>query len=162
MPARKALLFPWLFVIAILSATAELKADSGQLLDATEMGVVGDGATVNTIAIQKAIDTCSAGGGGAIQFTAGHYVTGTIQLKDNVTLRLDEKAVLLGSTNAADYRNVDPFIAGDGIALGYALIVAQGADHAVVALHQGYGPGGSLDQPRRVDAEFFPNARRHR
>ena len=132
MPARKALLFSWLFVMAILSATAELMAASGQLLDATEMGVAGDGATVNTIAIQKAIDTCSAGGGGAIQFTAGHYVTGTIQLKDNVTLRLDEKAVLLGSTNAADYRNVDPFIAGDGIALGYALIVAQGADHVGV------------------------------
>jgi polygalacturonase len=114
-------------MMAMLSAAPALRADMGRLLEATKMGVVGDGATVNTIAIQKAIDACSAGGGGAIQFPAGHYVTGTIQLKDNVTLRLDENAVLQGSTNAADYRNVDPFVAGDGVALGYALMVAQGA-----------------------------------
>jgi polygalacturonase len=56
-------------------------------------------------------------------------VTGTIQLKDNITLRLDENAVLLGSTNAADYRNVDPFIDGVGAEMGYALLVSVGAKH---------------------------------
>jgi polygalacturonase len=105
-------------------------AASGKSIDVTKIGVVGDGATVNTAAIQKAIDDCSADGGGTVQFPAGRFVTGTIQLKDNVTLQLDENAILLGSTNAADYRNVDPFTAGDGIALGYALIVAEGANHA--------------------------------
>lgn len=56
-------------------------------------------------------------------------MTGTIQLKDNVNLLLNDNAVLLGSTNAADYRNLDPFMAGDGVPLGYALIVADGANH---------------------------------
>jgi polygalacturonase len=56
-------------------------------------------------------------------------VTGTIQLKDNITLHLDENAVLLGSTNAADYRNLDPFIDGSGNPLGHALIVAVDAEN---------------------------------
>jgi len=96
-------------------------------LPAVERGVVGDGETLNTAAIQKLIDEASAQGGGTVVFPAGRYVTGTIQLKDNVTLRLDAGAVLLGSTRAADYRNLDPFTAGDGVPLGYALIVADGA-----------------------------------
>ena len=118
--------FPFLGVFAVLNSAV------GQPLDVTKSGVVGDGVTLNTSAIQQAIDTCSAQGGGTLNFPAGRYVTGTIQLKDNVTLHLDGDAVLLGSTNAADYRNVDPFIAGDGIPLGYALIVADGAKHVGV------------------------------
>jgi polygalacturonase len=132
MLARKKSFFKLLPAIFFLLTTLAVMADSGRLVDATKIGALGDGATVNTTAIQKAIDACSADGGGTIQFPAGRYVTGTIQLKDNVTLHLDANAVLLGSTNAADYRNVDPFIAGDGIALGYALIVAEGANHVGV------------------------------
>jgi polygalacturonase len=54
-------------------------------------------------------------------------LTGTIQLKDNVTLHLDDKAVILGSTDAEDYRNLDPFLDGTGKELGYALIVTLDA-----------------------------------
>ena len=88
--------------------------------------LVGDGATLNTAAVQQLIDDRSAAGGGTVHFPAGRFVTGTIQLKNNVTLELDAQTVLLGSTNAADYRNVDPFLAGDGVPLGHALIVADG------------------------------------
>jgi len=94
-----------------------------------DYGAVGDGVTVNTAAIQKAIDSCSAGGGGVVRIPIGRFVTGTIELKDNVTLRLDDQAVLMGSTNAADYRNLDPFVTGDGGHMGYALLTAIGASH---------------------------------
>ena len=117
-----------LFLTSLLLLST-LRPASGKTVDVTKAGVVGDGAMVNTAAIQKAIDACSADGGGTIQFPAGRYVTGTIQLKDNITLRLDENAVLLGSTNAADYRNVDPFIDGVGAEMGYALLVSVGAKH---------------------------------
>jgi hypothetical protein len=103
---------------AILILTATICAAPGEIVNAIKAGAVGDGATLNTAAIQKAVDACSADGGGTVQFPPGRFVTGTIQLKDNVTLRLDENAVLLGSTNAADYRNLDPFMAGDGVPLG--------------------------------------------
>ena len=54
------------------------------VIDATSRGIVGDGATLNTVAIQSAIDSLTAHGGGVLEFPAGRYVTGTIQLKDKV------------------------------------------------------------------------------
>jgi len=77
-------------------------------------GIVGDGATLNTAAIQLAIDSLTSHGGGVLEFRAGRYVTGTIQLKDNVRLRLVPDAILLGSHNPADYRILEPFLTGDG------------------------------------------------
>ena len=99
------------------------------VLNVMAFGVVGDGTTLNTAAIQQAIDTCSGSGGGTLTFPAGRYLTGTVRLKDGVTLHLEEQAVLLGSTRAADYLNPDPFMAGDGVPLGHALIVALDARH---------------------------------
>lgn len=123
-------------LLAILLLPVTTWAAPGKTVDVTKVGVVGDGATANTVAIQKAIDACSADGGGTIKFPTGRYVTGTIQLKDNVTLHLDDNAILLGSTNAADYRNLDPFISGNGAELGYALIVTLDAKRVGIA-----GPG---------------------
>jgi polygalacturonase len=112
----------FLFTLPVLAA-----ADS--TVDAIKAGVVGDGVTLNTASIQKAIDDCAGGGGGTIRFPAGRYLTGTIQIKSNVSLRFEEGATLLGSTNAGDYRNLDPFIDGSGNPMGHALIVALDADH---------------------------------
>jgi polygalacturonase len=102
---------------------------------------------MNTAGIQKAIDDCSAAGGGTISFPAGNYLTGTIQIKSNVTLRLEDQASLLGSPNVADYRNLDPFLDGSGNTLGYSLIVAVDADH--VGLE---GPGTVNGQGQKVKA----------
>ena len=66
-------------------------------------GAKGDGKTKDTVAIQKAIDECSAKGGGTVLFTAGTYVSAPIVIKSNVTLHLDKDATLLGSPDHADY-----------------------------------------------------------
>jgi polygalacturonase len=116
----------------ILAASCATPAKPGLAIDVMTFGAIGDGATLNTAAIQEAIDACYAQGGGVVNFPAGRYLTGTIQLKDNVTLHLDDQAIILGSTNAADYRNLDPFIDGTGTPQGYALIVADGASHVGV------------------------------
>ena len=67
-----------------------------------DYGAKGDGISIETQAIQKAVDTCSKTGGSVI-FPAGKYLTGTIYLKNNVTLHLKKGAVILGSTKMADY-----------------------------------------------------------
>ena len=69
----------------------------------THYGAVCDGFTLNTIAIQCAIDSCHANGGGRVVIPAGEFVAGTLYLKSNVCLHLDSGAVLLGSLNPFDY-----------------------------------------------------------
>jgi len=93
-------------------------------VDITKSGAVGDGKTLNTIFIQKAIDACNKSGGGRVIFPAGKYLSGTIILKDNVVLHLDKDALLLGSTHVEDYQNPDPFVDGLGVGVGWALVAA--------------------------------------
>lgn len=103
--------------------TAALRAAD---LDALKLGAKPDGATLNTGILQAAIDACSKQGGGVIHFPAGNYLTATLQLKDNVTLRLKSGAVLLSATNGL--RNISPFVDGSGHKdMGYAFICAADA-----------------------------------
>ena len=71
--------------------------------NALQQGAVGDGKTLNTQSLQSAIDALHAKGGGQLYFPAGRYLTGSLQLKSNVTLYLEKEAVLLGSTSPYDY-----------------------------------------------------------
>lgn len=66
-------------------------------------GAKGDGAAVETVVLQEAIDTCARGGGGQVVFPAGRYVTGTLRLRDETTLVLEEGATLVGSPRLDDY-----------------------------------------------------------
>lgn len=72
-------------------------------INVCDYGVVGDGETNNTQAIVKVIEMAEKRGGGTIYFPPGDYVTGTIELKDNMTLYLDSGATILGSADPADY-----------------------------------------------------------
>ena len=71
-----------------------------------DFGAKGDNSTINTAAIQKAINECASKGGGTVLFPVGTYLSGTIQLLDNITLHLEAGAVLKGSPNLADYTNI--------------------------------------------------------
>ena len=75
-------------------------------------GAVSDGKTLDTKAIQKAIDTCAAAGGGIVTFDAGVYLTGSIFLKDGVHLEIKKGVELRGSQHIADYPEIDTRIAG--------------------------------------------------
>ncbi|MHB0999460.1 MAG: glycoside hydrolase family 28 protein [Armatimonadota bacterium] len=70
----------------------------------TDYGAINDGSTINTSAIQAAVDTCAAGGGGTVVVPSGIFVTGSVELKSKVTLYLEQGAVLKASGNLDDYR----------------------------------------------------------
>jgi hypothetical protein len=65
-------------------------------IDIIKFGAVADGKTNNTVIIQNAIDACSYAGGGVVHFPAGTYLSGSISIKDNVTLHLHKLANLKG------------------------------------------------------------------
>ncbi len=118
--------------------------------DITKYGAIGDGTTLNTLFIQKAIDECTRSGGGKVIFPAGKYLSGTIVLKENVTLLLEKDALLLGSTNVDDYQNKDPFTDGLGIDVGWALVVA--VDVRNIAIQ---GEGAIDGQGAKLKAEHI-------
>ena len=78
------------------------------MITVTEHGVVPDGRTLNTTAIQKLIDKCGEAGGGTLSFPPGRYLTGGLKLRSNLTLQLESGATLLGSTNLGDYTLYNP------------------------------------------------------
>lgn len=83
----------------LLSATEA----SHSVFDVMEYGVKADGDTNDAAAIQKAIDACHSAGGGEVVLPAGDYLSGTLILKDNITLRLSAGATLWGSPKIEDY-----------------------------------------------------------
>ncbi len=90
-------------------------------------GAKADGVTVNTRAIQRAIDECHKAGGGNVVLSSGVYRSGTIVLKDNVMLELGRGAVLRGTIDPMDYYNIDPFVDATGQSRGECLVGAVNA-----------------------------------
>ncbi len=66
-------------------------------------GAAGDGKSIDTTAIQSAIDGIAARGGGDVVFPAGTYLTGSIHLKSNITLRLQAGSTIKGIRSLAAY-----------------------------------------------------------
>jgi len=83
---------------------------SGGRVSVREYGAVGDGAKLDTRALQAAIDACAALGGGTVYFPPGRYLSGTLFLKSHITLDLEGGATLLGSTRLEDYPPTIPAI----------------------------------------------------
>jgi polygalacturonase len=99
-----------ILVIALVVALSNLAARAADV-SITEFGAVGDGATLNTTAIQQAIDRAAAEEGQVV-VPAGRFKTGALFLKQGAGLHLAEGAVLLGSTDLADYPTANTRIEG--------------------------------------------------
>ena len=107
-----------------------------QRYNITEHGAVADGKTLNSVAIQAAIDKCTASGGGTIVVPNGVFLTGSLFLKPGVNLELQEGAVLKGSTDIKDYPKANTRIEGHFEPWPAALLNADRVDHLRIT-----GPG---------------------
>ncbi len=74
-----------------------------RIYDIRDFGAKGDGVTLDTKALQAAINACNKDQGGTVLVPAGTFVIGTTELKSNVTLHIAAQGVLLGSGHGADY-----------------------------------------------------------
>lgn len=68
-----------------------------------DFGAVAGGVVSNTKAIEKAIESCSDAGGGKVLVPSGAWLTGPIRLRSNIELHVERDAMILFSTNHADY-----------------------------------------------------------
>lgn len=113
-------------------------------LNVTEFGAVGDGETLNTAFLQEAIDAAHGAGGGTVTVPQGTFLTGTVELKSNVTLHLENGAVLLGSPRLEDYRRYS-----NGTQMG--ILFAQEAENIALTGHGTIdGNGRAFVYPDRV------------
>ena len=125
--------------------------DGAIAFDPRKYGAKGDGKTLDSAAINAAIDACTGAGGGVVHVSPGIYRCGIVILKPNVTLYLEAGATILGSTNIGDYaHHGGPAVKGD--ADQNHLIFAKDAENVTLR-----GPG-------RIDGQgstFWKRSDRH-
>ncbi len=112
-----------------------------------DFGALGNGETLDTAAIQKALDECGKAGGGIVRIPAGNYLSGAIFIKSNTTLCIEEGAVLQGSSaESRDYPVIDSRFAGTEQKCHASLINAIDAHDVTITGRgtvAGSGIGGS-------------------
>jgi hypothetical protein len=108
---------------------ASASAVPATLYDIRTFGAKGDGVTLDTQAVQAAIDQCNKDGGGTVLVPSGTFVIGTIELKSFVTLHLAPKGKLLGSPDIAHYHAGNNIPRGNG---NIVLISAADADNVTI------------------------------
>lgn len=123
-------------VLLPLAASAQKGGKSGvPFFNVKDFGATGDGITLDTAAVNQAIDACTAAGGGLVYLPPGTYLSGTVVLKSNVTLYLEAGATLLGSKKLADY-SAQPGPPAQADANQKHLVFARDAENVGLA-----GPG---------------------
>lgn len=87
-----------LSLLALCAAMRVAAAD----FDVTAFGATGNGTALDTAAINKAIETAAAAGGGTVRFPAGKYLSFSIRLRSHVTLQLDPGSIIIAAEPPAD------------------------------------------------------------
>jgi len=117
--------------------------------DVVDFGATGDGRTLDTVAVQAAINTCNAAGGGVVYFPAGgNFLIGTVYLKSKVTLHVEARARITGSSDMLHYgtdTGINPYYPEP---IDRCLIYARGASGiAIIGAGEIVGRGSEPYRP---------------
>jgi hypothetical protein len=88
-----------------LAAEAAFRPDPDTTFNVRDHGATGDGVTLDTKAINAAIEACAKSGGGQVLFPPGRYLSGTVHLRSHIALVFDAAARLIGTTNLNEYQS---------------------------------------------------------
>lgn len=122
----------YILLVAIITAVFTSCTKTTKTVNVLDYGAVADSLTINSTAIQSAIDDCYKAGGGTVVIPKGNFISGTILLKDNITLHLEAGAQLIGSRNPNDYITIDPFTDAVGQMRGKCLVGAENANNIAI------------------------------
>ena len=100
----------WILVSfsALVAAPSLAAAGAPAAFDVAQYGAAGDGKALDSPAINKAIDAAAAAGGGTVYFPAGTFLSGSIHLKSNVALYLEQGSTILATDDHAAYDAAEP------------------------------------------------------
>ena len=104
---------PLLAVIVIaIAQLAWMPMACARDFNVKDYGAKGDGTTLDTHAIQAAIDAAAKAGGGAVIVPPGTYLSGSIFVKSHIDFDVEKGATILGSQKLADYPEMPTRVAG--------------------------------------------------
>ena len=100
----------FLTVIILIISVVAVTGCNSSVYNVTNYGAKGNGITLDSPAINAAIDAADTNGGGTVYFPPGTYKSGSIRLKDNITLNLHADATILATdTNDFDMWDYNPW-----------------------------------------------------
>jgi polygalacturonase len=97
------LILPQLSGVVVSLLSASIASAQPKIYDVREFGAKGDGKTLDTAAIQAALDACGKAGGGTVRLGAGTYLSKPITLRSKTTLALEQDAILKATDEPADF-----------------------------------------------------------
>jgi polygalacturonase len=103
----KTKLLVWAIALAGGLSVVPLIHAETKTFDVRDYGAKGDGTTLDTAAIQKALDECGKAGGGTVRLPKGVYLSKPIVLRTKTTLTLDDGATLKATDDPKDYLPAD-------------------------------------------------------
>jgi len=106
------------------------KKDTVNVMD---FGAVADGYTLNTVAINKAIESCEKNGGGVVLIPRGSFVTGPVIMKSNINLHLDRGALVIFSSDFNQYPLVVSSFEGVDAARCQSPLVAENLENIAIS-----------------------------
>lgn len=130
---KNKILLVFLLSIIINTSASAFSGDPSNYHNVLDYGASGNGINYDTEAVQNAIDSTFAQGGGTVFFPAGKFLIKTIVLKSNVRLLLDNGAIILGSTEMKEFKpEFGSFRDSGGRKFGAALIYAEGSENIAI------------------------------
>src|ERR1041384_1431268 len=97
MNCKPAFLLTLLITVICTNVFGQSSQQSG-VYNVKSFGAKGDGSNLDSKAINKAIETAADAGGGMVYLSAGNYLSGSIHLKSNISLYLDQGATIIATS----------------------------------------------------------------
>ena len=116
----------WCYGVALLLSLLCMPVSAERVFHASDYGAIGDGKTLVTASLQKALDADANAGGGIVDFKPGVYLTGSLFLHSHTHLLIGAGVTLLGTSSPEAYPRVQTRAAGVEMTWPAALLNVDG------------------------------------
>jgi polygalacturonase len=144
-----------LFITALSFAACNYQRSSFNIRN---YGAKGDGKTINTKAINRAIKKCNSLGGGTVLIPPGKFVTGTVVLLSNVNFHLEPGAILIGSRDTSDYLKMETTLFDEGYNRFGMICAVDAVNISITGSGEINGNGtcfmNGLDKPKYSEGDY--------